>query len=128
MAFAFGQSNIAPFAEEWDAKKHFPIDVLREAAARGFAGICVRDDVGGTGLSRSDAATIFEALAYADISLTAYLTIHNMNGTILDRFGNEEQRQRWLPAMTSMELLSSYCLTEPGSGSDAASLRTTAKK
>ncbi|CAM6091030.1 unnamed protein product [Calypogeia fissa] len=128
LASDFAQREMVPFATKWDELKHFPVDVLRSAAKLGFGGIFCGQDVGGTGLSRADGAVIFEALAYGDISTTAYLTIHNMCCSIIDRFGTEEQRQAWLPALTRMEYLSSYCLTEPMSGSDAASLRTTARR
>eukprot|EP00850_Spirogloea_muscicola_P000687 SM000002S05767 [mRNA] locus=s2:2067372:2071690:- [translate_table: standard] len=153
-----GQAGGTALAAErplrWDEEKHFPVDTLRRAAALGFGGLYCRDDVGGsrwgsggllvplsllhsghlnpaTGsnrVSRADAAVIFEALAYGDVSTTAYLTIHNMCCSMLDRFGTEDQRKHWLPSLTTMDLLSSYCLTEPGSGSDAASLQTTARK
>ncbi|CAE7808360.1 acad8 [Symbiodinium sp. KB8] len=115
-----------PFASEWDEKKHFPEDVLRKAAELGFAGLYVKEDVGGTGLSRHDGSLIVEALAGGCTSTTAYLTIHNMCTWMIDTFGNDEQRHQWLPSLLSMEKFSSYCLTEPGSGSDAASLSTRA--
>ncbi|MES2035430.1 MAG: isobutyryl-CoA dehydrogenase [Pseudomonadota bacterium] len=128
MAQAFARDEMAPHSAKWDEDKHFPVDVLRAAAGLGFAGIYVRDDLGGSGLTRLDASIIFEALSYGDVPTAAYLTIHNMASWMIDRFGSEELRQRWLPRLTSMELIASYCLTEPGAGSDAASLRTTAKK
>lgn len=127
MASSFAAERLAPHAAEWDEHKHFPVDVLREAAALGFAGVYVRDDVGGSGLSRLDASIIFEALSYGDVSAAAYLTIHNMASWMIDRFGSDDLRQRYLPRLTTMELIASYCLTEPGSGSDAANLRTTAR-
>ncbi len=89
---------------------------LREAASLGFAGIYVQDDVGGSGLSRLDASIIFEALSYGDVPTAAYLTIHNMASWMIDRFGSDELRNRYLPRLTTMELIASYCLTEPGSG------------
>ena len=101
--------------------------LLRQAAELGFAGIYVNEDVGGSGLSRLDASIIFEALSYGDVPVAAYLTIHNMASWMIDRFGSDDLRQRYLPRLTSMELIASYCLTEPGSGSDAANMRTTAK-
>lgn len=104
------------------------MDVLRRAANLGFGGLFCSPDVGGLKLSRSDGAVIFEALAYGDVSTTAYLTIHNMCCSLIDRFGTNEQRTHWLPRLTNMELLSSYCLTEPGSGSDASSLQTMARQ
>jgi len=128
MAQAFARDEMAPHSAKWDEDKHFPVDVMRDAAALGFAGIYVGDDVGGSGLKRLDASIIFEALSYGDVPTAAYLTIHNMASWMIDRFGSEELRQRWLPRLTTMELIASYCLTEPGAGSDAASLRTTAKK
>lgn len=127
-ARAFAEGQLAPHAAEWDEKKHFPVDVLRQAAQLGFAGIYVNEDVGGSGLSRLDASIIFEALSYGDVPTAAYLTIHNMASWMIDRFGSEELRQRYLPRLTTMELIASYCLTEPGSGSDAANMRTSAKR
>jgi alkylation response protein AidB-like acyl-CoA dehydrogenase len=126
-ARAFAEGQLAPHSAAWDENKHFPVDVLRQAAALGFAGIYVNEDVGGSGLSRLDASIIFEALSQGDVPVAAYLTIHNMASWMIDRFGSEDLRQRYLPRLTSMELIASYCLTEPGSGSDAAALRTTAK-
>ncbi|PVM82016.1 isobutyryl-CoA dehydrogenase [Caulobacter endophyticus] len=127
MASGFATERLAPYSAEWDENKHFPVDVLREAASLGFAGIYVNDDVGGSGLSRLDASIIFEALSYGDVPVAAYLTIHNMASWMIDRFGSEDLRQRYLPRLTTMELIASYCLTEPGSGSDAAGMRTTAR-
>ncbi len=126
-ARAFAEGQLAPHSAEWDEQKHFPVDVLRQAAELGFAGIYVNEDVGGSGLSRLDASIIFEALSYGDVPVAAYLTIHNMASWMIDRFGSDDLRQRYLPRLTSMELIASYCLTEPGSGSDAAAMRTTAK-
>lgn len=126
-ARAFAEGQLAPHSAEWDEKKHFPVDVLRQAAELGFAGIYVNEDVGGSGLSRLDASIIFEALSYGDVPVAAYLTIHNMASWMIDRFGSDDLRRRYLPRLTSMELIASYCLTEPGSGSDAAAMRTTAK-
>lgn len=128
MAFAFGQENIAPHAIEWDQQEHFPKDVVRSVGELGIAGIYVREDVGGSALSRLDATLIFEALAYACPSIGSFISIHNMCAWMIDSFGTEEQRQTWLPQMTSMEKICSYCLTEPGSGSDAAALKTKAEK
>ncbi|MDR3477285.1 MAG: acyl-CoA dehydrogenase family protein [Gammaproteobacteria bacterium] len=124
----FAQQEIAPFAKEWDEKHIFPVDTFRKAAALGFAGICVREDVGGTNLTRLDCALVFEELATACVSTAAYLSIHNMVSWLIDQYGSETIRQNWLPRLVKMEVLSSYCLTEPGSGSDAASLKTTAVK
>ncbi len=125
-ALAFGRGKLAPFAIEWDEKKHFPVDVLREAASLGMGGIYVRDDVGGSGLSRMDAALIFEALSMSDPSIAAYLSIHNMVAWMIDHFGDDNQRKTFLPALCSMSTLGSYCLTEANAGSDAAALTTTA--
>ena len=128
MALAFGMENIAPKAIEWDETGHFPIDVVRSVGELGLAGIYVREDVGGSGLGRLDATLIFEALAWSCPSIASFISIHNMCAWMIDSFGTEEQRQTWLPKMCSMEILSSYCLTEPGSGSDAAALRTRADR
>jgi alkylation response protein AidB-like acyl-CoA dehydrogenase len=126
MARAFAAERLAPKAVEWDQEKHFPVDVLREAAALGMGGVYVRDDVGGSGLSRLDAALIFEALASGCPSIAAYISIHNMSSWMIDAYGSDEQRRQWLPKLCTMDLLASYCLTEPGAGSDAAALRTRA--
>ncbi|KLN61182.1 acyl-CoA dehydrogenase [Kiloniella spongiae] len=126
MAQDFARDKIAPFALEWDEKEHFPVDVMREAAALGMGGIYVRDDVGGSGLGRLDAALIFEALSAGCPAVSAFISIHNMASWMIDRFGTEEQRQKWLPEMMTMDLIASYCLTEPSAGSDAAALKTKA--
>src|SRR3984957_1003175 len=126
MARDFAAEKIAPHAIRWDEEKHFPVDVMREAATLGIGGIYIRDDVGGSALSRFDAALIFEALAQGCPTVSAFISIHNMSAWMIDAFGNETQRQQWLPKLCSMEYLASYCLTEPGSGSDAAALRTRA--
>lgn len=126
MALAFAADNLAPHALEWDEKKHFPVDVLREAASLGMAGIYIRDDVGGSGMTRLDAALIFEALSTGCPAVAAFLSIHNMAAWMIDRYGSDEQRQRFLPGLCSMDLIASYCLTEPGAGSDAAALKTRA--
>ncbi|MGX1196179.1 isobutyryl-CoA dehydrogenase [Parvibaculum sp. MBR-TMA-1.3b-4.2] len=122
----FAASELAPHAAEWDRDAIFPVPVIRKAAELGFAGIYVREDVGGSALSRLDAALIFEALSEGCTSTAAFISIHNMASWMIDTFGSEEQRQRWLPRLTSMEIIASYCLTEPSSGSDAASLKTKA--
>src|SRR3569832_782974 len=126
MARSFAAEKIAPHALRWDEEKHFPIDVMREAAALGMGGIYIRDDVGGSGLSRLDAALIFEALATGCPTVSAFISIHNMAAWMIDTFGTEAQRQMYLPKLCTMELIASYCLTEPGAGSDAAALRTRA--
>jgi alkylation response protein AidB-like acyl-CoA dehydrogenase len=125
-AEAFAQAELAPHSAKWDAESHFPVDVMRKAAELGFAGIYVKDDVGGSGLGRLDAVLIFEALSRGDVATAAYMSIHNMASWMIDSFGSEELRQKYLPRLTTMELIASYCLTEPGSGSDAAAMRTTA--
>ena len=122
----FAQTALAPNAIEWDQTKHFPIDVLQEAGKLGLGGIYAKEDVGGSGLSRSDAVLIFEELAKGDTTIAAYISIHNMVVWMIDRFGTDEQRHRFIPALATMQQLSSYCLTEPEAGSDAAGLRTTA--
>jgi hypothetical protein len=124
----FTSEKLAPHAAEWDEKEHFPVDVMREAAALGFASIYVKGDVGGSEMSRLDAAIIFEELSAGCTSTAAFLSIHNMASWMIDRFGGEEQRKRFLPKLTTMQMIASYCLTEPGSGSDAAALKTRAAK
>ena len=128
VARQFAADELAPFAADWDRDAFFPVETMRKAAALGFAGIYVREDVGGSALTRLDAALIFEALSEGCTSTAAFLSIHNMASWMIDRFVNEEQRQKWLPRLTPMELIASYCLTEPSSGSDAASLKTKAVK
>ncbi len=127
MAQAFARDELAPHAAKWDEESHFPVDVMRQAAALGFAGVYVQEDVGGSGLSRLDASLIFEALSYGCVPTAAYLTIHNMASWMIDRFASDELRHKYLPRLTTMELIASYCLTEPGSGSDAAAMRTSAR-
>ena len=126
LASEFGREQLAPYALEWDLKKHFPIEVLRHAGELGMGGIYVREDVGGSGLSRLDAALIIEGLAYGCPSVASYISIHNMVAGMIDRYGTDEQRRRWLPGLCSMNRLGSYCLTEAEAGSDAAALRTRA--
>ena len=123
MASDFAQGELAPKAIEWDQEKHFPVDVLRKAASLGMGGIYIRDDVGGSGLTRLDAALIFEALATGCPSVAAYISIHNMTTWMIDRFGDDAQREKWIPKLCTMEHFGSYCLTEPGAGSDAAALK-----
>lgn len=127
MAREFAAEKLAPKAVEWDERKHFPVDVMREAAALGMAAIYVREDVGGAGLSRLDAAVIFEALATGCPTIAAFLSIHNMASWMIDAHGSAEQRRRFLPRLATMEAMASYCLTEPGAGSDAAALSTRAR-
>ena len=127
MAASFSRDELAPNARQWDEDSHFPIPTLRKAAELGFGGIYVKEEVGGSALTRLDAALIFEELSKGCTSTAAYLSIHNMVAWIIDTFASEELRRKYLPKLCTMELLTSYCLTEPGSGSDAASLRTSAK-
>ena len=127
-ARAFATAELAPHSARWDAAEIFPVDTLRQAAALGFAALYVKEDVGGSALTRLDAAIVFEALAGGDVSTAAFLSIHNMASWMIDRFGSDDLRQRYLPRLASMELIASYCLTEPGSGSDAASLKTSARR
>jgi alkylation response protein AidB-like acyl-CoA dehydrogenase len=122
----FAAEYLAPHAIGWDQDKHFPVEVLRKAAALGMGGIYTREDVGGSELTRVDAVRIFEQLAIGDPSIAAYISIHNMVTWMIDSYGTAEQRTRWVPALCSMDHLGSYCLTEPGAGSDAAALSTRA--
>src|SRR6201992_1921915 len=127
-AAAFAAKRVAPHALEWDATKHFPTDVLREAAKLGMAAIYCRDDVGGSGLRRLDGVRIFEQLAIADPTTAAFLSIHNMCAWMIDSFGTDEQRKAWIPRLAPMDVTASYCLTEPNAGSDAGALSTRAVK
>jgi alkylation response protein AidB-like acyl-CoA dehydrogenase len=122
----FAEREILPHAARWDEEAIFPLDTLRAAAALGFAGIYVREEFGGSGLTRLDAAIVFEELARACVSTAAFLTIHNMAAWMIDRFGDEAQRRRFLPKLMTLQHCASYCLTEPGAGSDAAALGTRA--
>src|SRR6201984_3282595 len=126
MARDFAAEQIAPHAIRWDEEKHFPVDVMREAASLGIGGVYIRDDVGGSAMTRFDAALIFEALAQGCPTVSAFISIHNMASWMIDHFGNDTQRRKWLPKLFTMEFLRSYCLTEPNAGSDAAALRTRA--
>ena len=127
-AAAFAAKKIAPFALEWDAAHHFPVEELREAAGLGMAAIYCRDDVGGSALRRLDGVRIFEQLAMACPTISAFLSIHNMCAWMVDAFGTDEQRKDWVPRLASMDAIASYCLTEPGAGSDAGALSTKAVK
>lgn len=122
----FAREHLAPHAVAWDQEKHFPVDVLAKAADMGLGGVYVREEHGGSGLSRKDGVLIFEALATGCPSIAAYTSIHNMVAWMVDAYGSDEQRARWLPGLCSMRALGSYCLTEPGAGSDAAALSTRA--
>jgi alkylation response protein AidB-like acyl-CoA dehydrogenase len=126
MALAFAAEQIAPRALEWDQTSHLPIPVLRQAAALGMGAIYCREEFGGTGLTRHDATLIFEALATGCPSISAFITIHNMVTWMIDRYGNQSQRAHYVTALAPMDLIGAYCLTEPGSGSDAAAMRTRA--
>lgn len=126
MAQSFAAERLAPYAVEWDREKFFPVEVMRDAAALGMGGIYVSDAFGGSALSRLDAALIIEALATGCPTIAAYISIHNMVAGMIDRYGDAAQRAKYLPNLCSMAWLSSYCLTEPAAGSDAAALRTRA--
>ncbi|MFE5941826.1 acyl-CoA dehydrogenase family protein [Streptomyces sp. NPDC056480] len=124
----FAQEQLAPHAVAWDQDKHFPVDVIRRAAALGLGGVYVREEHGGSGLTRADGVLVFETLATGCPSIAGYLSIHNMVAWMIDRYGDPAQRARWLPGLCSAETLGSYCLTEPGAGSDAAALRSRAER
>lgn len=126
MAAEFARKQFAPYADLWDETHFFPIESLREAAQLGMAGIVVREDIGGSGLTRLDSVIILEQLATGCVSTSAYLSIHNMVASLIDNYADEVLRATWGPALTRLDVFSSYCLTEPESGSDAASLRTRA--
>jgi alkylation response protein AidB-like acyl-CoA dehydrogenase len=127
-ARTFARDEMMPFARTWDEGEVFPVEALRRAAALGFGGVYVKDDVGGSALSRLDATIIFEELAQGCTSTAAYISIHNMAAWMIDAYGADELRRRVLPKLCSMEHFASYCLTEPDSGSDAASLKTRARR
>jgi alkylation response protein AidB-like acyl-CoA dehydrogenase len=124
----FAEDRLKPNAAHWDETHTFPRATIREAAALGFAGIYVREDFGGSGLNRLDAVLIFEQLAKGCVTTAAFISIHNMASWMIDTFGSDEQRARFLPALMTMDRMASYCLTEPNSGSDAAALRTSARR
>jgi alkylation response protein AidB-like acyl-CoA dehydrogenase len=128
MAYEFGQEHIAPFARDWENQGTIPKELWPKVAQLGLGGIYVCDEMGGSGLSRLDATLVFEALAMACPSVSAFLSIHNMCGGMIDRYGDPETRARWLPRLCQMDLIFSYCLTEPGAGSDAAALRSQATR
>ncbi len=128
MSHGFGQEHIAPYAQDWERQGTIPKDLWPKVAELGLGGIYVSEEYGGSGLSRLDATLVFEALAMSCPAVGSFLSIHNMCGGMIDKFGTDEDKARWLPALTSMEKVFSYCLTEPGSGSDAAALRTKAEK
>jgi len=126
MARRFSDEQLAPHTGDWDANGIFPVETIRASAQLGFAGIYIDEAHGGSGLGRLDAALIFEQLSHGDVSTAAFISIHNMASWMIARFGNDDQRAEWLPRLTSMQLIASYCLTEPGSGSDAAAMKTRA--
>ncbi|KUO54549.1 MAG: acyl-CoA dehydrogenase [Sphingomonadales bacterium BRH_c3] len=127
MAQRFTADNITPFAGEWDEKHHFPKDVIKQTAELGFGAIYVSEESGGIGLGRLEAALIMEAMAYGCPATSAFISIHNMSAWMIDRFGGDEVKAKFLPRLVTMEHIASYALTEPGSGSDAAALKTTAR-
>jgi len=128
MAYKFAEMEMRPYAAEWDDKKECPYNVLRQCTELGFGGLYIPEESGGTGLTRHDTTLVIEALSTADVSSTALLTIHNMTCWMLQKFGSEELKEKYLPAMIAGQLFGSYCLTEASSGSDAASLKTTAMR
>jgi alkylation response protein AidB-like acyl-CoA dehydrogenase len=127
-ALTFAKERLAPHAAEWDETCYFPVDVIRETAALGMATIYVPEEKGGSGLTRKDGALIMEALAYGCPAISGYISIHNMVAWMVSKYASEAQIKAWMPKLASMEWLSSYCLTEPGAGSDAAALKTTARR
>ena len=128
MAYAFGQENIAPFARQWEAEGTIPKSLWPQVGELGFGGLYVSEETGGAGLSRLDATLVFEALSMACPSVAAFLSIHNMCAKMLDTFASDEMKERIMPDVLSLNTVLSYCLTEPGSGSDAAALKTRAAK
>ena len=127
MARKFTADAITPYAAEWDEKSHYPVDVWKAAGELGFGAIYVSEESGGTGLGRLEAALIMEAMAYGCPATSAFISIHNMAAWMIDCFGSAELKARYLPDLVSMQKIASYCLTEPGSGSDAAALKTSAR-
>ncbi|QDK33229.1 MULTISPECIES: acyl-CoA dehydrogenase family protein [Sphingomonadaceae] len=123
----FTADRITPFAAEWDEKHHYPVDVWKAAGELGFGAIYVSEENGGIGLGRLDAALIMEAMSYGCPATSAYISIHNMVAWMIDQFGDQQLKDRYLPDLVTMDKIGSYCLTEPGSGSDAAALKTTAR-
>ncbi len=128
MAYAFGQEHIAPYARDWEAQGTIPKELWPQLGELGFAGLYVSEESGGSGLSRLDATLVFEALSMACPSVAAFLSIHNMCAKMIDAFASDEMKARVLPKAMTMETVLSYCLTEPGSGSDAAALKTRAER
>lgn len=128
MAAAFAADRLAPRTREWDATGHFPVEEMREAAALGFGGVFVDPEHGGSGLGRLDGALVFEELARGCVATAAFLSIHNMVAAMIDRFADARRKAAWLPDLCAMNRIASYCLTEPGAGSDAAALKTSARR
>ncbi|WP_395634699.1 acyl-CoA dehydrogenase family protein [Sphingorhabdus sp.] len=128
LARKFTADAITPYAAEWDEKSHYPVDVWKAAGELGFGAIYVSEESGGTGLGRLEAALIMEAMAYGCPATSAFISIHNMAAWMIDCFGSAELKARYLPDLVSMHKIASYCLTEPGSGSDAAALKTSARR
>jgi len=128
MCRTFADEELAPHALDWDAEAHFPVDAIRRTADLGMGGIYIDEEYGGAGLGRMDAVLVFEALSTGCPAVASYISIHNMVAKCLELFATEEQKQRWLVPLTSFEALSSYCLTEPNAGSDAAALKTSARR
>ena len=124
----FADAELAPNASRWDDEKFFPVDTLRRAGELGLGGVYVREEFGGSDLSRLDAVAVFEELAKGDTTIAAYISIHNMVAWMIDTFGDDAQRERWIPGLTAMTHLGSYCLTEPGAGSDATAITTSARR
>ncbi|RKO91454.1 acyl-CoA dehydrogenase/oxidase, partial [Blyttiomyces helicus] len=127
-ARAFADKELAPYMQKWDATCHFPVETLKKTAELGFSAMYCKEELGGGGLSRLDSALVFEALSTGCVSTVAYLTLHNMCAWIIDTYGTKQLREEYVPILASCEKLAAYCLTEPDSGSDAASLSTTAKR
>ncbi|KAI9290629.1 acyl-CoA dehydrogenase domain protein [Neoconidiobolus thromboides FSU 785] len=128
LARNFADKELAPRMQEFDQKGELPMDALRKGAELGFGGVYIGEDVGGAGLGRLETSLIFEALSTGDTSTAAFISIHNMALNVIDKYGSKEQREQYLPSLTSMEKIASYCLTEPGAGSDAGNLGTVAKR
>jgi alkylation response protein AidB-like acyl-CoA dehydrogenase len=126
LALSFAAEQMAPHAIRWDQEKLFPRDVIRSSAKLGFGGVCVAEDVGGSALSRLEGVLIYDGLATACPCISGYFSVHNMVASVIDRFGDEQQRKKWLPRMCGFDLLGAYCLSEPSSGSDASALTTRA--
>ena len=127
MAYSFAKTEFAPYAAEWDRTKHFPKDQYKKAAEQGFGGIYVDEEYGGSGLGRLEGTLIFEALATGCVGSSAYISIHNMCAAMIQKFGTSDQKDQWLERMSNFDVFTSYCLTEPNSGSDAQAMQSFAK-